>query len=566
LLAVVGLAALALVARLAFLGERIAHWDEARVAYWILEFVRTGSFEYRPIIHGPFVQQVNRFVFPVLGPTDFAMRLPVALLGGLLPLAAWLFRERLRGAEVVALAAFLAADPILLYYSRFMRSDVPLAVFAFVALGLFVRLLDTRRPRYLYAGTAALALAFTTKENALIYVLAALGALALLADHRLFSNGRLRGEWGASLGDRARRAARGAGRWLPHAALALVLALVVLVYFYAPRVGADAAGVGLDAALRTGDLGMLADVVGEATLGSWESFESSWAGSNKRDHAYLPYLGSFVETLLVGSGALVALAAVGFLADRYSGDGPRDIVALGFYVGAASVFGYPIIEDIEAPWVTVHAVVALAIPAAVGAALLYRRGRAALADNDWTGTTIAALVLLLVAGQVAVVGAEKVYLDPAAGENELVQFAQPAGDFRPTLEAMATLAAREEGTDVLLYGETIVDGNRGDRREPACSKWFAALPFPWYTERADMQVACAANESQLDGIESMPPVVLTYDTTPNDGTSDARDLDRLDGYDRGTYRSRTNQDNVTVFLDRSALAEARSDGPPGANG
>jgi uncharacterized protein (TIGR03663 family) len=566
LLAVVGLAALALVARLAFLGERIAHWDEARVAYWILEFVRTGSFEYRPIIHGPFVQQVNRFVFPVLGPTDFAMRLPVALLGGLLPLAAWLFRERLRGAEVVALAAFLAADPILLYYSRFMRSDVPLAVFAFVALGLFVRLLDTRRPRYLYAGTAALALAFTTKENALIYVLAALGALALLADHRLFSNGRLRGEWGASLGDRARRAARSAGRWLPHAALALVLALVVLVYFYAPRVGADAAGVGLDAALRTGDLGMLADVVGEATLGSWERFESSWAGSNKRDHAYLPYLGSFVETLLVGSGALVALALVGFLADRYSDDGPRDVVALGFYVGAASVFGYPIIEDIEAPWVTVHAVVALAIPAAVGAALLYRRGRAALADNDWTGTTIAALVLLLVAGQVAVVGAEKVYLDPAAGENELVQFAQPAGDFRPTLEAMATLAAREEGTDVLLYGETIVDGNRGDRREPACSKWFAALPFPWYTERADMQVACAANESQLDGIESMPPVVLTYDTTPNDGTSDARDLDRLDGYDRGTYRSRTNQDNVTVFLDQSALAEARSDGPPGANG
>ena len=171
----IAVAAIALAARLALLGERIAHWDEGRVGYDVLRYMATGAWEYRPIVHGPFLPHVNRLVFSAVGADDFTARLVVALVGGLLPLAAWLYRDHLRDAELVALGLFLAADPILLYYSRFMRNDVPVAAFAFVGLGLYLRLIDTGRRRYLYAGTAAWALAFTAKENAILYPVSILG-------------------------------------------------------------------------------------------------------------------------------------------------------------------------------------------------------------------------------------------------------------------------------------------------------------------------------------------------------------------------------------------------------
>jgi len=125
--AVVGLAALALAARLLWLGRRPFHWDEARVGYWTLRFLATGSYEYRPVAGGPLLYLAGRQTFTLLGATDATARLPVALVGGLLPLAALTFRSRLDDAETVLLAAVLGFNPLLLSYSRFLRGDVPAA-------------------------------------------------------------------------------------------------------------------------------------------------------------------------------------------------------------------------------------------------------------------------------------------------------------------------------------------------------------------------------------------------------------------------------------------------------
>ena len=187
-LAVAAVAVAAVLARLAGLGARVAHQDEARVGYWTLRYFASGRLEYRPIVHGPFIPVVDRHLFAVFGPSDFVARLPMAVLGGLLPAAALLFRTRLRDSETVALALLFAANPVMLYYSRFMRQDVPLAVFAVFALGFAVRAVDAtgrRRRRYVYAAGLAFGLAATTKENVLLYPVAWLGALALVVDQRL---------------------------------------------------------------------------------------------------------------------------------------------------------------------------------------------------------------------------------------------------------------------------------------------------------------------------------------------------------------------------------------------
>nr|WP_020222830.1 hypothetical protein [Halarchaeum acidiphilum] len=76
---VVAATAVALVARFLALGYRVAHWDEGRVGYWILRYAETGRYTYHPIVHGPFLFQVNRFVFDVAGASDATMRTVVAL-------------------------------------------------------------------------------------------------------------------------------------------------------------------------------------------------------------------------------------------------------------------------------------------------------------------------------------------------------------------------------------------------------------------------------------------------------------------------------------------------------
>lgn len=556
--AVVAVAALGLLARLAFLGDRIAHWDEARVGYWILNYAETGAFEYRPMIHGPFLHQVNAPVFDLLGPNDFTMRLVVAVLGAVLPLVALLVRDRLRSTETIALALFLAADPVLLYYSRFMRSDLPLAVFSLFALGFFVRAIDTHRARWFHAGVLALALALTTKENVLITLVTWLGALVLLADHRLFlGRGFDRGWWTAF-----RRCAswlrRGLQKWTPHLLVGAIEFLAVVVYFYAPR-RTDAPG--FDTLLT--DPTTLPAVVGEATLGSWDAFYSLWVQGSHQDHAYLPYLADYLETLSTGSGALVVLAVVGFLVDRYAGDQPRDLVAFCFYWGAVSVLGYPIATDIKAPWATIHAIVPLAVPAAVGVGVLVAWGRAAITDDNRAAVAAVAVALLLVVAQIGVVAANDVYLDPQSDGNELVQYAQPADDFHPAIEDMAAVSATNGGTDVLVYGEFLVAEDVG-QREPGCTKWFNLLPVPWYTESNDMTVSCARNASafEREAGANPPPVVIGL-------TTDREFLAaRLDGYNARSYVLRTRdtgKTNTTFLVDTSRLpanATSESEGNP----
>ncbi|ESP87884.1 membrane-bound mannosyltransferase, partial [Candidatus Halobonum tyrrellensis G22] len=181
-----------LVARLYGLGARSMHFDEARVGYWTLRYLETGYYAYRPIVHGPFLELATAPVLDALGPSDFAVRLLPALLGACLPLAALGFRDALDDAETVALAGFLAVNPLLLLFSRFFRADVPLATFAFGAVALGYRGFRTGRRRDLIAAGPLAGLALTTKENALVYLLCVAGAAGVaLAVLRL--RGRRRG-------------------------------------------------------------------------------------------------------------------------------------------------------------------------------------------------------------------------------------------------------------------------------------------------------------------------------------------------------------------------------------
>lgn len=507
LLAILLITAAALGARLWRLGWRVAHQDEGRVGDWILHYVRTGHWEYRAIIHGPFIPHVDGVVFSVLGPSDFTARLVVAVIGGLLPLVAWLLRDRLTLPELVATSLFLAANPVILYYSRFMRNDVLLATFAFLTVAFAVRAIDRRRPHYLYAAAFAYGLALTTKENALVYPLAWGGGMVLLLDHRLVLTGT---GWRDRLAAELSRL-RGLWAWRTHLLLAALLGVGTAVAFYAPKPALYQA--------LTNPV-QLPGVIERATLGSWQKFIGLWGSTALRDHSYLAFAAAYWKVLWVAALPLSAFAILGFLLDRYTGDRPRDIVAFCFYWGAASVVGYPLIMDIAAAWSNVHALVPLTVPAGVGVAAVYRRARTAVATVGpapvagitvvtalvaFSGLTLAvrgldaviagdpvgvAAVLVLVVvtvGGAAVLGTEDilplppteaivggvlitvllgatlqtgvvatrdVYGQPQGPGNILVQYAQPAGELQATLAEIERIAAAHDtGPDVLYYGE-----------------------------------------------------------------------------------------------------------------
>jgi len=719
LAAILAVTAAGLVARLFALGHRVAQWDEGRVAYWTLRYEATGLWHYRPIVHGPFLFHVDARVFSLFGANDFTLRLVVAIVGGLLPLAAWLFRERLRDSETVALSLLLAFNPFLLYYSRFFRNDVLVATFMLLGVGLFVRAVDAGDHRYLYAAVAVVALGFTTKENALVYPLCWFGAGVLLLDHRLLrvvprwrdgsptdesrdvaspprvdggdprDSGQGRGDGTASdrfegvgdlvdyavdrggemagyydwraalvvlafnplvlsavLGPVASSlpgpfAASGSGivstplavAWfVATAGLALVLALPlddptraylgaaayygvafwlflarpsgavtvlwfwltwafgavllvdvaafgregrtnarlppiagayllfvgILVLFYAPRGGATDAP-GLWAAV--GNPAGFPITAEEALAGSWEAFMGTWGRGQHQRHAYVPFLVDYVERMSAGAIVTSIFAVVGFVADRYGPDGPRDLVALGFYWGVASLFGYPVITDIKAPWATVHTIVPLAIPAAVGLGVLYRWGREAVTDRRTLEATLAVVIAVLVVGWTAGVAYDVNYPASDAERNDaFAHWTQPGNDLRWTLERIERVAAEnEDGPDVLFYGSR-KPHNRDEQlfyvpdesrtlQPPAPSGWFDRLPLPWYLERYDASVTSSPPDAPpSEALNDPPPVVIAY----------AWDADEvkphLGGYVAFRHRFKLWGEDVVVFIHASYLS------------
>lgn len=524
-------AALGLAARLFRLGDRVAHQDEGRVGDWILHYMQTGEWQYNAIIHGPFLPHVNGVVFSHLGPSDVTARLVVAVVGALLPLVALLFRDRLREREVLFTGVFLAINPVFVYYSRFMRNDLLLAAFALAAVGFGLRAVD-RDVRYVYPAALALALAFTTKENALLYPVAWLGALALCVDWRLFRSAVRSEDPLAELRDLAVGTVRPLAAVLHHLVAAFALFAVIFVAFYAPKP---------DLYVALGDPGQLPGVLSAATVGVWHEFQT-WTSSGMHQHSFVAYLGRLGNILVGGAFTLTVLAVLGTLHERYRGDG-RDVVAFTAAWGFASVFGYVAITDLMAGWTALHILVALAVPAGVGAARLLDWHDAA---RDADESVLAAAAIALLVGGLALSGglaAETSYVTEQSPDNPLVQYAQPSGEMKPVLHDVETISERTDGVDVTFYGGEFYAPNDTKRAYgPDSPGWFARLPLPWYFDSYGANVSSTTTTSDL---EDAPPVVITL------AQNEEKVGDALPGYWHATYQGYLWDRPLVFYVDYS---------------
>jgi uncharacterized protein (TIGR03663 family) len=501
-------AALALLARFAFLGARTAHWDEARVGLVTLSYLETGVWSYDPLVHGPLLFHVNRLVFDVFGPGTVAARFAPAAVGGMLPLAAWLFRDRLAGDEVLALGVVLAANPLLLYYSRFARNDVPLAAAMLVAFGLLVRARETGRGRYLVAASVAVAVGVGLKENAVLYLVCWAAAGPLVAAVRW------RGV-GADVADESVRALRRLGGWTrrrwPSVLAGVLAASTLVVALYAPR---DPAGLRLWSVLAN-PAGAPA-FVSAATVRPMSRLVGFWLVEEGQEVGprTLFYAAHLVAVVGAGAGATTLLGVAGTLSAARD-DAFRPLVLVAAAWAGLSLLGYPLAADLAAPWLAVHVVVPLSIPAAVGLAAVVRRHRAAVAGRRRAVGpdrvfTAAALVLLVLSTQVVAIGAVTSYAVPDHRLNVFGQPAQPGPDAERAAAAVDRAVC--PGDAVLFYGDYF--DPRYDWRR---------LPLSWHAAVAGAESRFAATG---EFPATPPPVVVAL-------SGRHAELDRrLAGYDR----------------------------------
>ena len=171
LLAYLVIILVALGLRLWDLGAQALHHDESLHAVYAWYLYDGRGYQHNPMMHGPFQFIGTASTFWLLGDSDATARVLPALFGTALVGLPLFLRSHLGRNGALVTSVLLALSPTMVYFSRFARNDIYMAVWTFLLVGLMWRYMDTRKIRYLIWTAAVLALAFATKETIYIVVL-----------------------------------------------------------------------------------------------------------------------------------------------------------------------------------------------------------------------------------------------------------------------------------------------------------------------------------------------------------------------------------------------------------
>jgi uncharacterized protein (TIGR03663 family) len=164
---------LAFVTRFWELGDRVMSHDESLHTYYAWRLYDAGDFQHTPLMHGPVIFHAIAFFYFLFGDSDFTARIYVALLGVALVFYPYLFRRWLGRTGAVLAALGILVSPMMLYYSRYIREDIPTIFYAVTIIYAMFQYLfgvNPRRPVWLYVLAGALVLMLASKAVGFMYV------------------------------------------------------------------------------------------------------------------------------------------------------------------------------------------------------------------------------------------------------------------------------------------------------------------------------------------------------------------------------------------------------------
>lgn len=155
------------------LGARVMSHDESLHTFYSWRLYDAGDFQHTPLMHGPLLFHAVAFSYFLFGAGDFSARIYVAVLGIAIVLFPILFRRWLGRTGALLASLGLLISPMMLYYSRYIRHDIPAIFFSLVMIYAFLQYIDGERPRraiWLVVLSGAMALNLASKETAFFYV------------------------------------------------------------------------------------------------------------------------------------------------------------------------------------------------------------------------------------------------------------------------------------------------------------------------------------------------------------------------------------------------------------
>lgn len=476
--------------RLYALDARMLHFDEGQVLYFVHLAIEDGEWSYSPALHGPLMFHTASVIIRRLGDAAVLFRIPAVLFGVGITATPLLMRRELGDRASLASAALLATSPLMLYYTRFFRSDPALLFFSSVSLVAAIRFHRTRRNRYLLLLGLAAGFASTTKENFPLEIgMTWLLLAALLMDEH-------RGEEGEPR-ERAARAARSALRRAPWVLLAALAAYGVFVALYAPR------PIPLDpAALAATPLNVLYEA-----LGYW----AEHSGGDTPLILFYSALLAIAEPLILVTGLAGAYFAI------------EDRRGLHLFLAAwvlIDLVAYSFVADGRMPWLGIYSLYPLALLAGSGLDRLIRM----LRETDAASTRALALatVILLSGHAYQSVGSNYVWYDDASGVFEM----DPLPEYEGSI--VVQWAQPDDGAKEIV--ETIrVEGEKRhgpfwrDLRIHVISNESLMHPMPWYLHEY-------RNVEELDDPQGRPPVVLVPGEISEDVVEEVEDYETIGGH------------------------------------
>ncbi len=180
---------LAALSRLWDLGNRVMSHDETVHVQWSWYLFQGRGYAHTPLSHGPFLFHVTALNYYLFGDSDWSARLLPAVMGIALVALPYFLRRWLGRSGALVTSFLLLISPSLLYYSRYIRHDIPIIVWTLIAIWAIFSYLrrdqasssslheepaaavsPSGETRYLIILAAALSLMFATKEVAFIYI------------------------------------------------------------------------------------------------------------------------------------------------------------------------------------------------------------------------------------------------------------------------------------------------------------------------------------------------------------------------------------------------------------
>lgn len=152
------------------LGARVMSHDESLHTRYSWNLYRGQGFSHTPLMHGPLLFHAVALSYLLFGDSDFTSRIYPALIGVAIVMMPILMRRWLGKAGALAASVFLLISPLILYYSRYIRHDIP-AIFGALIMALSIwAYIERREFKFLVTLGIGQAILYASKEVSFIYI------------------------------------------------------------------------------------------------------------------------------------------------------------------------------------------------------------------------------------------------------------------------------------------------------------------------------------------------------------------------------------------------------------